>query len=136
MILEGLAMRLLLALPLLAGCAPIADVLAPPYVPVPIHIYDQAQYEADKAECAAAGVAFVPQFSFGSALSQTVDGATSNTSLIPVSPLVPAYGAAGGAIRAASDGLDVMSGQHASVYRNCLSDELRNDKSAIVADPR
>lgn len=126
---------LLLALPLLTGCTSITDMLAPPYVPVPIHIYAQAQYDADVSECKAAGVAFVPRFSLGSALSKTVDGATSNTSLIPVSPLVPVYGAAGGAIRATSDGLDVMSAQHSAVFRHCLQDEIRNDKSAIVADP-
>jgi len=120
----------------LCGCAQITDMIAPPYVPQPIHIYDQAAYESDVAECQAAGVAFKPHFSIGSAVARTVTGATSNTSLIPISPLVPVYGAAGGALGAASDGFDVMSGTHSAVFRNCLQDETRRDRSAIVADPR
>lgn len=129
--------KLLLALPLfLCGCAPFTDMLAPPYVPEPIHVFDQAQYDADVAECRAAGAAYKPHFSVGTAIAKTVDGATSNTSLIPLSPLVPAYGAAGGVLGAASDGLDVMSGQHANVFRNCLRDSVRRDRSAIIADAR
>lgn len=128
---------LLMLLPvLLSGCAPITDMLAPPYEPVAIRIYSQAQYEADVVECRQAGTAFKPNFSLGGALAQTVKGATSNTSLIPISPLVPIYGAAGGAVGAASDGFDVMSAQHQNVFRNCLLDAVRMDKSAIVADPR
>lgn len=128
---------LLLALPLvLCGCGAIKDAVAPAYEPVPIRIYDQVQYDADVAECRAAGIAFKPRFSFGHVVSQTVSGATSNTSLIPVSPLVPVWGAAGGAIRSTSDGLDVMSGQHQNVFRNCLRDLTRRNGSAIVADPR
>jgi hypothetical protein len=130
-------MRILLVLPvLLCGCTQITDMLAPPYVPQPIHVYDQVAYEADVAECSAAGASFKPRFSIGSALARTVTGATSNTSLIPISPLVPVYGAAGGALGAASDGFDVMSGQHAFVFQNCLRDEVRRDRSAIIADPR
>lgn len=125
------------ALPfLLCGCATLTDALAPPYVPEPIHIYDAAQYAADVKECQAAGANYRPRFSVGSALSKTVGGATANTSLIPLSPLVPVYGAAGGAVGAAADGFDVMSGAHANVFRNCLRDETRRDRSAIVADPR
>lgn len=132
-----MACKLLLALPLfLCACAPLTAMLAPPYVPEPIHVYDQAAYEADVAECQAAGTAFKPRFSIGSAVARTVTGATSNTSLIPISPLVPVYGAAGGALGAASDGFDVMSGTHAFVFQNCLRDEVRRDRSAIVADPR
>lgn len=129
--------KLIWLLPLLlGGCATFTDALAPPYVPVAIHIYDQAQYDADAQECLLAGANWKPQFSFGSAIAKTVDGATANTSLIPISPLVPAWGAAGGALGAASDGLDLMSRQHANVFRNCLRDETRRDRSAIVADPR
>lgn len=128
---------LVLILPLfLGGCANLLDMLAPPYVPEPIHVYDQAQYAADVGECQAAGAAFKPHFSIGSAVAKTVTGATSNTSLIPISPLVPAYGAAGGALAATSDGLDVASRQHANVARNCLRDMTRRDRSAVVADPR
>jgi len=72
----------------------------------------------------------------GLAVARTVTGATSNTSLIPISTLVPVYGAAGGALGAASDGFDVMSGTHSAVFRNCLHDETLIDHSAVVADPR
>lgn len=127
---------LLLALPLvLCGCGSIEDVLVTPYVPQPIHIYDQAQYNADIAQCRAASVAFKPRFSLGGAIAKTIRGATSNASLIPVSPLVPVYGAAGGAVGAASDGLDVMSAQHQNVFRNCLHDVTRRDGAAIIANP-
>jgi hypothetical protein len=130
-------MRLLLALPaLLCGCAPLANLVNPPYVPVSIHIFDQSQYEADWVECQAAGAAYKPRFAIGTVLSRTVTGATSNTSLIPISPLVPLYGAAGGALGAASDGFDIMSAEHNNVARNCLRDFTRHDGSAIVADPR
>lgn len=131
-------MRLLyLALPFcLSGCASLTDMLAPPYEPQAIHIFDHAQYDADILECQVAGASFKPHFSIGGAITQTVAGATSDTSLIPLSPLVPLYGAAGGAARAASDGLDLASRQHANVYRNCLADFTRLDKSAVVADPR
>lgn len=129
--------NLMLAVPLcLCGCAQITDMIAPPYVPQPIHIYDKVAYEADVAECQAAGATFKPHFSIGSAVARTVTGATSNTSLIPISPLVPVYGAAGGALGAASDGFDVMSGTHSAVFRNCLHDETLIDHSAVVADPR
>lgn len=120
---------------LATGCAPFSNFLTPPYVPIPIKIFDASVYAADVALCQAAGTDFKPQFSFGSALAKTVDGATANTSMIPISPLVPAYGAAGGAAGALSDGLDVMSAQHRNVYRNCLRDFVRRDGSAIVVDP-
>ncbi len=121
---------------LLSGCAGLTDVLAPPYMPEPIHVYDQAQYDADVAECRLAGANYKPQFHLGTVVAKTMDGATSNSSLIPVSPWVPVAGAAGSALSATTDGLDVMSGQHANVFRNCLRDETRRDRSAIVADPR
>lgn len=120
---------------LVTGCASAESLLSPLYVPVPIKVFDAAAYDADVAMCAAAGLAWKPQFSLGSALGKTIDGATSNTSMIPISPLVPAYGAAGGALGAASDGLDLMSGQHNRVYKHCLTDALRLDGAAIVADP-
>lgn len=60
---------LLLVLPVfLTGCAPMLAMLAPPYVPQPIHVYGQSAYAADLAECQAAGAAFKPQFSIGSAV--------------------------------------------------------------------
>ncbi len=132
-------MRNLLALailPLLAGCQDVSTALVPPYIPEPIHIFDHAQYEADVAECRAAGARYKPHFSFGSVASAAVSGATSDTSLIPFNAAVPIYGAAGGAVGATANGLDIMSGQHANVFRNCLRDETRRDRSAIVADPR
>ena len=129
--------KLMLALPFfLGGCGDLETALNPPYAPEPIHIFDAAGYQADLKECQAAGAAYKPHMSIAGVVSKTVDGATANTSLIPVSPLVPLYGAAGGAVGAASDGFDVMSGQHANVYRNCLRDETRRDHSAILADPR
>lgn len=130
-------MRLLLSLPVvLCACAPVTDILAPAYEPQTIRVFDKSQYDADNVECKTAALAFVPKFSFGGAITQTVTGATANTSLIPISPLVPLYGAAGGAVRAASDGLDLASRQHANIYRNCLHDFTSRDRSAIVADPR
>lgn len=119
----------------LTGCAPVTDMLAPPYEPQPIRIFDKAQYQADVAECRIAGIAFKPQFSLGSAIAKTVGGATSNTSLIPVSPLVPVFGAAGGAVSATSDGLDVMSKQHSNVFKHCVMEITRRDGAAIVANP-
>jgi hypothetical protein len=127
---------LLLAFLLLGtGCAPFSDLLVAPYVPIPIKVFDVATYEADVTLCRVAGANFKPQFSFGSALAKTMDGATSNASMIPVSPLVPAYGAAGAAASALGDGLDVASGQHRAVFKNCLKDFVHRDGSAIVADP-
>lgn len=126
-----------LALPLLlGGCADLATALVPPYVPEPIHIFDQDQYAADVAECRTAGANYKPHFSVGAVATAAVTGATADTSLIPFSPVVPLYGAAGGAAGAAAQGLDIMSGQHSNVFRNCLRDETRRDRSAIVADPR
>lgn len=131
-------MRMFLILPLviLGACAPLATALNPPYMPAPIHIYDQTQYDSDNKECAQAGADWKPHFSFGAVAAKTISGATSNSSLIPISPLVPAYGAAGAALSATTSGLDVMSVEHANVYRNCLRDATRRDRSAIVADPR
>lgn len=132
-------MRKLLALTLpllLAGCGDLASALQPPYNPEPIHIFDQAQYQSDVDECRAAGANYKPHFSFGAVATAAVSGASANTSLIPFSPIVPVYGAAGGAAGAAAQGLDVMNGAHANVFRNCVRDETRRDRSAIVADPR
>ena len=120
----------------LSGCGVITNALAPDYEPVPIRVYLPSQYASDVAECSAAGKSYTPKFSLGGALAKTIDGATSNSSMIPLSPLVPAYGAAGGAAKAASDGFDVASETHANVYRNCLHDETQIDKSAVLADPR
>lgn len=126
-------MRFLLLLPLLllSACA----VLAPDYTPVPLKIFDQAQYQADDKFCQAAGNGWVPAVSLRGAIFETVNGATSNTSMIPLSPLVPVFGAAGGAVHAASDGLNIGSTQKANVYRNCLDDFTRRDGSAIIAKP-
>lgn len=129
--------RLALIFPfLLTGCGAIADMAAPAYEPETIRIYDQAQYQADVNECRAAGAAYKPHFSLGGAVTRTLDGASSNSSLIPLSPLVPAYGAAGGAAAAVNDGLDLASRAHANVFRNCLHDETARDRSAVIADPR
>jgi len=119
----------------LSGCADLTAALAPPYVPKPIHVYKPVQFAADDAECAKAGATYVPKFSIGSVATATVDGATSNSSMIPLSPWVPVAGAAGGALRSSADGLDVMSGQHANVYRNCLHDETLIDGSAVLVNP-
>lgn len=131
-------MRLLLValLPCLSGCASIADALAPPYVPEPIHVYNQTTYDVDVLECQQAGASYKPHFSFGAVATSAVRGATSDTSLVPLSPLVPVYGAAGGAVGAAADGFDVMSGSHANVFRHCLRDETLIDRSAVLANPR
>jgi hypothetical protein len=126
----------LLTLPfLLGGCASIVDAIAPPYAPEPIKIFDQAQYDSDLEMCRAAGTAYKPRFSFGKAISKTVAGATDNSSMIPLSPLVPVFGAAGGATSAAADGFDVMSREHANVFKHCLQDSLRRDGAAIIANP-
>jgi hypothetical protein len=127
---------LLLALPLcLGGCTTLTDALAPPYVPEPIHIYDQMSFASDVIECRKAGANYKPHFSFGNVATAAIRGASSDTSLVPLSPLVPVYGAAGGAAGAAADGLDVMSGSHANVYRHCLHDETLIDHSAVLANP-
>lgn len=128
---------LLLALPLtLCGCGAITDALTPAYVPETIRIYDQARYQADLAECSAAGRAYKPKPSLRGTIVETIGGATSNSSMIPISPWVPVFGAAGGAISSANDGIDFASRQHANVFRNCLKDETAHDGSAILADPR
>lgn len=125
-------MRLALPLPLLlCGCAS----LSPVYVPSTIHIYDTARYEADRDECLTAGKDYVSKFDFSSAFVDTVTGATSNTSMIPISPLVPVYGAAGGLARSLADGADIMSQTHFNVARHCLTDELAIDHAAIIARP-
>lgn len=128
---------LLLALPLvLCGCGVITDTLTPAYQPEPIRIYDAARYQADVEECRVAGMAYKPVPSLRGAIVETVNGATSNSSMIPISPLVPLYGAAGGAVSAANDAVDFASRQHANVFRHCLKDETTRDGSAILADPR
>lgn len=131
-------MRLLLAaLPLiLVSCAPFTDALTPAYMPAPIRIADSARYQADVAECQAAGMAYQPPDSLRGAIVETVRGATANSSMIPLSPLVPVYGALGGAVGAVNDGFDLASRQHANVFRNCLIEETRRDGSAVLADPR
>ena len=130
---RALALFVLFAL---GGCADLTAALAPPYVPEPIRVYKPEEYAIDDAECAKAGANYVPKFSIGSVLTATVDGGTSNSSMIPLSPWVPVAGAAGGALRASADGLDVMSGEHANVYRNCLHDETLIDGSAVLVNPR
>jgi hypothetical protein len=119
----------------LCGCGAIADAFAPPYFPEPIRIFDQPRYDSDLAMCRAAGISYKPHLSFDRALSKTVAGAADNSSMIPVSPLVPVFGAAGGAASAAADGFDVMSRQHANVFKHCLQDALRLDGAAIIANP-
>lgn len=127
----------LLALPLfVSGCADMANVLTPAYVPEPIHTYDKTQYDLDLAECMAAGKAYQPHFHFGTVIKSTIEGATSNSSLIPINPMVPVAGAAGAAVSSTADGLDVLSGQHANVFRHCLTDETSWDHSAVLANPR
>lgn len=120
---------------LLSSCTAVTNVIAPPYTPQPIRVYDQVQYTIDRAECDAAGQAWVPTFSIGELLSRTVDGAVSSSSMVPINPLVVPAGAAGGVVSSASDGFDIASGQHVNVFRNCLHDETQIDKSAVVADP-
>lgn len=132
----GRVIALLLTLPLLSGCEAITDALAPPYVPVPIHVYDMAAFEADVLECRQAGANYKPHFSFGAVASSAVKGATSDSSLVPLYPPVLAWGAAGGAAGATADGLDIMSGSHANVFRNCLHTETLIDHSAVLVDPR
>lgn len=132
----GRVIALLLALPLLSGCAAITDALAPPYVPVPIHVYDMAAFEADVLECRQAGANYKPHFSFGTVATAAVRGATADSSLVPLYPPVLAWGAAGGAAGATADGLDVMSGSHAAVFKNCLHDETQIDHSAVLINPK
>lgn len=128
----GRGLKFALPLPLLlCGCAS----LSPVYVPSPIRIYDAARYEADREECLTAGKNYVSTFDLAGTLSNTVTGATSNTSLIPINPLVPAYGAAGGLAKSLADGLDIMSQTHFNVARHCLTDELAIDHAAIIARP-
>lgn len=120
---------------LFSGCAPIAALVNPAYIPQPIHVYDQATYDADVAECLTAGANYKPSLSVGSVASSTFSGATSNLSLVPFSPAVPAYGALGGAAGSVSGGLDIMSRSHRNVAKNCLERMTGWDHSAIVANP-
>ena len=121
---------------LLCGCADISTVLAPPYVPDPIHIYKPLVYEADVNECLAAGAAYNPPFSVGSLLAGTWDGGTANTSLAPLDPWTVGAGAAGGAAKVLGDDLNILSGVHAIVARNCLRDETLIDGSAVLLNDR
>lgn len=132
----GRVIALLLALPLLSGCAALTDALSPPYEPQPIHIYDRPTFDADVLECRQAGKDFKPKFSFGAVASAAVKGATADSSLVPLYPPVLAWGAAGGAAGATADGLDVMSGSHAAVFKNCLHDETQIDHSAVLVNPK
>lgn len=131
----ALALLLAFLLPL-SGCVALTDALAPPYVPEPIHVYDMAAFEADVLECRAAGANYKPHFSFGAVASSAVKGATADSSLVPLYPPVLAWGAAGGAAGATADGLDVMSGSHAAVFKNCLHDETQIDHSAVLINPK
>ena len=124
---------IILILPLfLCGCADLSAIIAPTYVPVAIHVYDAGQYAADQAECRIAGANWKPKLALGAIATKTIDGATANASLIPISPLVPVAGAAGGAL---GDGLNVSSASHNNVFRHCLYDETQIDHSAVIARP-
>ena len=116
---------------LLSGCT----VFKPDYSVVTIRVNNRAVYALDLDECKTAGMNYHPDFSVASSVSKTVSGATSNTSLIPVSPLTPVYGAAGGVLSSVNDGFDIASSQHRNVFLNCLSDETMFDHSAILAKP-
>lgn len=128
-------MMAIAALMLITGCAPIAKIIAPPYIAQPIRVYKPDQYALDLTECMKAGDDYQPSFNSGSTATATVKGATSNSSLIPISPLVPAYGAAGALLQSLMDSLDVASGSHANVARNCLHDETMIDGSAVLVNP-
>lgn len=128
---------MLLGLPILvAGCGTLTDVATPVYSPVAIHIYAPSQYEADVRECLefAAGK-FKPSMNIGTVASKTFDGATSNSSLWALNPLVPAYGAAGALAGTLADGLYGLGGSRFTVAKNCVHDETQIDKSAVVANP-
>lgn len=123
------------ALLVLGGCGSVSELVNPPYVPQPIRILDQVQYNADVEECLLAGNNFKPGMSLGTIATSTFTGATTNLSLVPFNAAVPAYGAIGGAANAISNGLDVMSSSHRNVAKNCLRDETLLDHSAIIANP-
>lgn len=122
---------LLAAALLLSGCG----ALAPEYEVLPIEIYDAARYARDVDVCVAFAKAYKPRSDLRSGAGEVVSGATSNSSMIPISPFVPAYGAAGGLLRAFSDGFDVASRSHYNVAKNCLRDMTAIDRSAVVANP-
>ena len=130
---RSLSLALLFFLP---GCAIIQTTLNPVYIPQPIHVYNAPQYLADVKDCLQAGKKYVNGIFVGSIATGTVEGATNNLSLAPISPLGPAYGALGGAVGAVSRGLNIASNNQLAVARNCLIEMTNRDRSAIIADPR
>lgn len=126
----------LIVIAVLPGCTELRADLNPVYVPQPIHIYDQTRYAADVKDCLQAGENYVSGIFAGSIATGTVEGATNNLSLAPLSPLGPAYGALGGAVGAISRGLNIVSNNQLAVSRNCLIAETTRDGSALIADPR
>lgn len=111
----------------LAGCAS--------YVPQPIEIADQAAYTADVNSCTNAAANYKPQLDIGNIGAATITGAASNASNAVINPLVPAIGAAAGAVSSTANAFDVIGQAKRNVAKHCLQEKLHRDRAAIVADP-
>ena len=114
---------------LLASCASA-------YVPDPLVINDQAQYDADKTFCLRAGAQYKSTLDIASVGAGTLSGAaTSATGGVVGGGLVVGVGALGGGTDALISGLDAFGKAGPNVARHCLYDFVMQDHSAIMARP-
>lgn len=129
--------KLLLAV-LLAVSLPLSSCASMKIDYVPQTLGDPAnakQFADDVAFCYAAARAWTPQPVAGDIAQATADGGAGMISYVPINPLVPALGAAGGAITSAGQGFDVTGHAFRNVEKHCIRERASKDGSALVANP-
>jgi hypothetical protein len=124
----------------LAGCGsfPMSLIAASPYVPIPLKVFNQAQYDSDRTFCTDTTTLalYQPHLSIGDVGYGTLSGGAQNAAGGVIGGgLVTAAGAAGGGVSALVTGLDAFGKAKPNISRHCMNDLTQLDHSAIMARP-
>ena len=111
---------------LLAGCAPSLEV-------TPIQVYDQAKLNADSTNiCLPAAAAYTPPATVGSVAFGVLTAALSTVGYVFLDWRIPVIEGAGGGVKTAIAPWDPTGQQKANIYKNCMNDMVRMDRSAVL----
>lgn len=118
--------------PVILACLVLAGCVQPLEV-TPIHVYDQAQLDADKTNvCIPAAVNNTQAPTVGSVAFGILTAALSTVGYVFLDWRIPVVEGAGNGVKLAIAPWDPTGQQTANIYKNCMQDMVRMDRSAIL----
>ncbi len=119
-----------LASSLLVACIPLEN-----FKPLVIDVTDQSALDRDSRQCLQVAEGYKPGLDVGQIASATAQGASGNLANAVINPLVPAFGAAGGAATATLQGFGLLDASQKRVLLRCLEHRGMKSGAYNLVDP-